>query len=122
MLTVRLEVAKRDGNEVTVRVTVSNESARPAKFDRRLLVGPNGVAGEAWPVSLEPRAKAETENTVLLNPNCFYGRDRTFTISEPVTFHAYLMKKAGAGMLPKGPSDKKFLQAEAEPLSLKPQK
>ena len=108
-----LEVSARDGDVVTLRLAVFNDSASPVELDRRLLVGPNGVveAAEPWPVSLEPPAREPRMNVVLLNASCFYGRERQFTVREPTTFHAYLVAKPGGGLLPDGPADGKLLVA-----------
>jgi len=118
-----LEVVSRDGNEVVIRLVVFNDSAKPVEFDRRGLAGPNGVPEkqEAWPVSLEPAAKAKAQNAVLLSAFCLYGRERKFTISAPTTFHAYLVSPPGGGLLAGGPADSKTLVASAAPLVLSPE-
>ena len=116
-----LEVVRRDGNEVVLRLVAFNDSSKPIEFDRRLLVGPNGVVegAEPWPVSLEPAAKDSRRNAVLLSPFCFYGRERPFTVNQPTTFHGYLAAKA-EGFLPAGPANAEQLVTAAEPLRLEP--
>ena len=116
-----LEKVERDGDDVVLRLIVFNDSTKPVEFDRRLLVGPNGLAegSEPWPMSLEPAAKNEKQNSVLLNPYCFYGRERRFTVSAATSFYGYLVTKMG-GLTPAGPSEKKHLVAAAEPLQLAP--
>ena len=118
-----IEEVVRDGNDVVLRLLVFNDSTDVVEFDRRALIGPNGIpdGGHPLPVSLEPPAKKDALNTVLLNPYCLYGRERTFTVSGPVTFHAYLVKKPGpAGLLPDAPADKGNLAVSAEPLTVRP--
>jgi hypothetical protein len=117
-----LELVGRKGNDVVLRLVAFNDSSKPAALDRRLLVGPNGVVDgeEPLPVSLEPPAKDKEQNFVLLNPFCLYGRERTFTVTKTMTFHAYLVAKAGGGLLPDNPADKKLLVTAAEPLRLGP--
>ncbi|MEP6871382.1 MAG: hypothetical protein ABI939_05970 [Anaerolineaceae bacterium] len=117
-----LEVVSRDGDEVVLRLVAFNDSSKPAEFDRRALVGPNGVPAtqEPWPVSLEPAARDANQNTVLLSAFCLYGRERRFTIAEPTTFHGYLVSRPGGGLLSGGPAHAKQLVAAAQSLALAP--
>ncbi len=117
-----LEEVSRSGKEVVLRLVAFNDSAKPVSLDRRLLAGPNGVVEGAapWPVSLEPSASDDKQNAVLINPHCFYGRERTFNLNEKTTFYAYLVRGKPGGFLPEGPAEKKQLDTAAEPLVLKP--
>jgi hypothetical protein len=117
-----LETVARDGDDVVLRLMAFNDTAKPVELDRRCLVGPNGVVAgeEPWPISLEPPAKDRQQNIVLLNPFCLYGRERTFTVTRPTTFYAYMVSRHGEGLLPDGPAEKKQLVAAAEPLELGP--
>ncbi len=117
-----LEEVSRTGKEVVLRLVAFNDSLKPVVLDRRLLVGPNGVVEGAppWPVSLEPPAPDDKQNLVLINPHCFYGRERTFNLIGDTTFFAYLVKGKAGGFLPNGPSEETQLASAAEPLVLKP--
>jgi hypothetical protein len=109
----------RTGEPVIVRVLALNDSYDPVTLDRRLLVGPNPVPGPPL-ISLEPSSKEESENKVLLHPWCFYGRERRFDDLPPgrISFHAYLMERLEADLLPNRPRDETALVLSAEPLVL----
>ena len=114
----------RVGETVTVRLLVLNNSYTPAAVDRRLLVGPNPVPdsprGAPFPVSVEPSLPKKRENRVVLNPWCFYGRQRTFKSLPPgrVTFFAYLLQRAVSGLTPQGPTKEEALLVAADSLVL----
>lgn len=112
------------GEAVTVRLLVLNDSYEVATLDRRLLVGPHPSPGgpirSFFGVSLEPAFPKEEQNFVLLNPWCFYGRQRMFeNLSEgQLTIYGYLLNKPVDSLLPEGPVDADALLAAAEPLVL----
>lgn len=114
----------RAGEAVTVRLLVLNDSYEVATLDRRLLVGPHptpvGPVGSFFGVSLEPTFPQEEQNIVLLNPWCFYGRQRTFeNLAEgQLSLYGYLLSKPSDALLPKGPVDADELLAAPEPLVL----
>ncbi|MEO8539447.1 MAG: hypothetical protein ABI577_06870 [bacterium] len=116
---ITLEVASRNGDGIVLRLIAFNDSPKPVDLDRRLLVGPSGVVdgAESWPVSLEPPTKDSQQNIIRLNPRCFYGREREFTVTETTTFHGYLAAKAN-GFLPEGPANAKHLVQAAAPLRI----
>jgi hypothetical protein len=107
---------------VTVRLLVLNNSYEPAALDRRLLVGPNPVpersAGAPFPVSVEPALPREEQNLIMLNPWCFYGRQRTFDGFPPgrMTFYGYLLRHTSDLLLPERPGEPEALLVSAEPL------
>ncbi len=121
-----LEAEKREWstNEVIrVRLLALNDGYDPAVLDRRGLIGPNpGYFGTVrpFPIQVEPAFSTEDQNQVILNPWCFYGRERTFSHlpAGKVTFYGYLVRESAAGLLPAGPADPANLLAEADPLVL----
>jgi hypothetical protein len=121
---LRLETEKlvlRVGEPLWVRLLILNDGYTPIVIDRALLVGPNLVVersvGMPLPISLEPSAAEGTQSQLILNPWCFYGRQRTFdSAAGRVTFHGYLLKKLVESLLPEGPSDPNALLIAAEPL------
>jgi len=122
-----LEVEKREwrvGEAIPVRLIAYNEAYEAAELDRRLLVGPTPVparpGGPPLPVSLEPAARRAEQNTVLLNPWCFYGRQRVFESlpAGTVTVYGYLLRRAAGTPTATGPADAGALLAAAEPLEL----
>jgi hypothetical protein len=122
---LKLEAEKLIWNErevVVVRLLVLNNSFEPAVCDRRLLVGPNPVPAPGssvhYPVSLEPVASQAESNQVLLNPWCFYGRQRSFDNLPvgKVTFHGYLLRSPTTRLLPQGPAEAENLLIAANPL------
>jgi len=114
----------RAGEAIIVRLRVLNNSYDVATLDRRLLVGPNpspaGPLKGFYGVSLEPSFTDEERNSVLLNPWCFYGRQRNFeNLAEGQhTFYGYLLNRPVDSLLPEGPADADALFAAAEPLVL----
>ena len=119
---MRLELShtKPDADgRFTVRLLVSNDSAEPVRLDRRLLYGPHPAAGEPQLLATEPATKRR-DATVLLNPWCLYGRDRSFQYpkGQETTFHAYLLGREADGLSPSGPLDRTALAAEAPPLGV----
>ena len=105
-----------DGN-VDVRLTVFNAGTEPVEFDRRLLFGPHPGAGEMVLLASEPSASKKSSAVVLLNPLCFYGRQRHYQYpGGEMTFHGYLVVERTDGLLPAGPADASKLAAAAVPL------
>ena len=122
-----LETDKQDfltSETITIRLLALNDSYEPVAVDRRLLVGPNPVPERPveppLPVSLKPAFPEEEQNCVMLNPWCFYGRQRTFDGFLPgqVTISAYLLRQPIGSLLPQGPGEPEALLASAEPLVL----
>jgi len=122
---VFLEVERdqfRTRGAVTARIFVLNDSYEPVILDRRLLVGPNPaperLAGAPFPVSLEPALPREEQNLIVLNPWCFYGRQRTFDGLPPgrVMIHGYLLRKATHSLLPERPVEPDAIHLPAAPL------
>ncbi len=113
-----IEIVPGSGGGAAARVIVMNNTMEPVTFDRTLLVGPNPVvAGRMLPVSTEPAAKGKSAH-ITLNPGCFYGRERRFeSLEGEVTFHAYLLEKAGPAFLPTGPGCTPEGAIIAEPVS-----
>ncbi len=113
-----------EGEMVIIRVYVLNDSYQPAVLDRRLLIGPNPVPEPAleppMPVSIEPTFPEEEQNLIILNPWCFYGRQRSFDSFLPgqVSFHAYLLRFSTKFLLPQKPKEPEALLVSAEPLKL----
>jgi hypothetical protein len=102
---------------VNVRLTVFNASLEPVVLDRRLLYGPHPGRGDMVLLASEPKPPKPSQNFVLLNPLCFYGRQRRYQYpGGEMTFHGYLVTKRTDGLLPTGPSDRRKLAAAAEPL------
>ena len=102
---------------VDVRLTVLNPSTEPVVLDRRLLYGPHPGHGDMVMLASEPLAPKPSHHFVLLNPLCFYGRQRRYQYpSGEMTFHGYLVTERTDGLLPGGPTDRKKLAAGAEPL------
>ncbi len=112
------------GEVIIVRLLALNNSYEGAALDRRLLVGPNPLPDRPmrgfYGVSLEPAFTQKEQNLVLLNPWCFYGRQRTFEnlAAGQLTLYGYLLNKPADSLLPKGPAETDALQAAAEPLVL----
>jgi len=112
--------------EVVVQLLAINDSYEAVNLDKRLLVGPNPVparsSGIPFPVSLEPTFATEEQNVVVLNPWCFYGRERSWKLpAGRSTFYGYLLHRPVDALLPDGPGDRKALALEAEPLELRVQ-
>lgn len=122
-----LRVTKRTwstGEEVAVQLLAINDSYEVVALDRRLLVGPNPVpaklSGIPFPVSLEPALAREEQNMVMLNPWCFYGRERSWKLpAGRSTFYGYLLRRPVDVLLPEGPKDPDALALAAEPLVLR---
>ncbi|MBE0480412.1 MAG: hypothetical protein IBX68_05475 [Dehalococcoidia bacterium] len=112
--------AYSSGEPVTVRLLVLNDSYEPVSLDRRLLVGPNPVpeGRPPFPVSIEPSFSREEQNLIMLNPWCFYGRQRTFDSLPPgkTTVYAYLLRRPTDSLLPGEPGERDALLSAAEPL------
>jgi hypothetical protein len=98
------------GATLTVRLMALNDSYEAVTLDRRLLIGPNVVpehlAGASLPVSREPSFSKREQNEVVLNPWCFYGRQRTFDglPAGRVTIYAYLLEQPTDSLLPDRPA------------------
>jgi hypothetical protein len=126
MMKLLLRAEKRTwstGDEVAVQLVAINDSYEAVALDKRLLVGPNPVParleGIPFPVSLEPAFPKEEQNVVMLNPWCFYGRERSWKLpAGRTTFHAYLLRRPVDGLPPEGPKDPEALAVAAEPLVL----
>lgn len=117
-----LEIAGREGDDVTVRLVALNDTYDPVELDRRLLVGPNLVIPDGVvPVSVEPESSEDRDNIVRLNPFCLYGRERKFRTSDGAKAHAYLLKTPAQVLLPTGPAEPGALAVEADPLDLSAQ-
>lgn len=103
--------------ELAVRLLVLNDSYEPVRVDHRLLIGPN-IASTPHPVSAEPSLPDEGDNLTVLNPWCFYGRQRPFGDGKgSVTFTAYLLASDDGGALgAHGPVGDGEVVASAEPL------
>jgi hypothetical protein len=112
----------RVGEDVTIQVTVFNDSYQPITLDPGLLVGPNPIperfTGMPLPISVEPTVDEPRE--IILNPFCFYGRERTWNNLQAgqVTVTAYLVARRGSAWTPSGPADENDLLLRAEPLVL----
>jgi len=110
------------GDIVTVRLLALNDSYRPADIDRRLLIGPNiktePPMNPPHPLSVEPATSNEAHNHLILNPWCFYGRQRTFQNLPQgnATFYAYILKQSYGLLFQDKPGDLSVLLASAEPL------
>lgn len=105
-----------DGN-VDVRLTVFNASTEPVVLDRRLLYGPHPGYGDMVMLASEPSAPKPSQHFVLLNPLCFYGRQRRYQYSSgEMTFHGYLVTERTDGLMPAGPAEPGKLAVGAEPL------
>lgn len=112
------------GEEVTVQLLAINDSYKVVALDRRLLVGPNPVPSESsgipFPVSLEPALAREEQNMVMLNPWCFYGRERSWKLpTGQSTLYCYLLRWPVDTLLPHGPKDMEALALAGEPLVLR---
>src|SRR3712207_3666628 len=96
----------RVGESVVVRLLAYNDAYQPVALDRRLLVGPNPVparpTGIPFPVSVEPAFPTEEQNVVMLNPWCYYGRQRSLDGLPPgrVTVYGYLLRRPVDGLPP----------------------
>ena len=122
-----LKATKRSwstSQEVTVQLLAINDSYEVVALDRRLLVGPNPVPAEfsgiPFPVSLEPALAREEQNMVMLNPWCFYGRERSWKLpTGRSTIYGYLLRRPVDALLPHGPKDTEALAFAGEPLVLR---
>jgi hypothetical protein len=115
-LTLSCDGPDPDG-QVDVRLTVFNASTEPVVFDRRLLYGPHPGHGDMVMLASEPSAPKPSQQFVLLNPLCFYGRQRRYQYSSgEMTFHGYLVTERTDGLLPAGPAEPGKLAAGAQPL------
>jgi hypothetical protein len=109
---------------ITVRLVVLNDSYQPLTIDRRLLVGPNIKTGTplnpTLPLSIEPAFAEEGRNQIILNPWCFYGRQRNFQglPKGTATFFAYMLQHPTGSLLPDKPGNPEMLLAAAEPLMI----
>ncbi len=102
---------------VDVRLTVFNATLEPVVLDRRLLYGPHPSHGDMVLLASEPTPAKRTQNFILINPLCFYGRQRRYQYpSGEMTFQGYLVTKRTDGLLPTGPADRRKLAAAAVPL------
>jgi hypothetical protein len=123
---LKLEAQKpiwRVDEVITVQLLVLNDSYEPVAVDRRLIIGPNVLPNSMmgfYPISVEPAFSQEEQNLVMLNPFCFYGRQRTFENLAPgqVNFYGYLLNKPVDSLLPQKPGDLEALLTSAEPLVL----
>jgi hypothetical protein len=120
-----IETDKADintGESFTVRVLALNDSYRPVTIDRRLLIGPNiktePPMNPPHPVSIEPANVKEEQNLIILNPWCFYGRQRDFQAlpQGAAVFYAYILHSPSGSLLPERPGVAAALLAAAEPL------
>lgn len=120
--TLRLALAcdgpDEDGT-VDVRLTVFNDGGEPVTVDRRLLYGPHPGHGDLVMLAREPDAADESQHEILLNPLCFYGRQRRYRYpAGEMTFHGYLVSQETDGLLPAGPADADKAVAIADPLTV----
>jgi hypothetical protein len=105
------------GEEVKVRLVVSNDSAEAIAIDRRHLVGPNFApdepTGAPYPIAVEPAFTEEHANHVILNPGCLYGRERGYTALRPgrVVVYGYLLGRATDALLPQGPTEEDAIRS-----------
>lgn len=112
----------KHGEKVTVRLLALNDTYEAVTLERKQLIGPNPVPGEAtgapMPVSVEPSFSQNTQNEIRLNPFCFYGRQRTFESlpAGKTTFHAYYLKRPSSSLLPQRPGKPEDLDVSAMPL------
>lgn len=112
------------GATLTVRLTALNDSYEPVTLDRRLLIGPNvepeHLGGAPLPVSREPSFSRREQNEVVLNPWCFYGRQRTFDglPAGRVTVYAYLLEQPTDALLPQKPAAEGIGYLAAEPVEI----
>ena len=115
-----------DGRDatLTVRLMALNDSYEAVTLDRRLLIGPNvepeHVGGAPLPVSREPSFSKREQNEVVLNPWCFYGRQRSFDglPTGHVTIYAYLLEEPTDALLPQKPAADGIGYLEAEPVEI----
>jgi hypothetical protein len=109
----------QDGS-VTIRLLVVNRGYDQVRVDRRLLWGPHPAAGDPVLLTAEPSTDNHSDETVLLNPDGIFGRQRRFRYDAgtAITFHGYLLTRETDILLPAGPEDRNSLAAEAEPLSV----
>ncbi|TCO54087.1 hypothetical protein [Actinocrispum wychmicini] len=114
------QVPTDDGDKVVVRLVLLNDTYDTVMLDRSLLIGPNPVAahptGLPLPISLEPPL---SDNTVVLNPWCLYGRQRTFDAAGEMTFHAYLLREHTDQLRPDGPVDAALVDIVTVPLTIR---
>ncbi len=102
---------------VDVQLTVFNPTTEPVVLDRRLLYGPHPGHGDMVLLASEPTARKPSQHHVLLNPLCFYGRQRRYQYAGgEMSFHGYLVNERTDGLLPAGPIEPGKLAAAAEPL------
>ena len=75
-------------------------------LDRRLLFGPHPGHGDPVLLASEPTTPKASQDRILLNPLCFYGRQRQYQYSGgEMTFHGYLVAERTDGLLPAGPAE-----------------
>ena len=107
----------RAGEAVTARLIVLNDTYEPVAFDRRLLVGPSF---EGLPAAMEPGFAEEHANHVILNPFCFYGRERTLEEAPAgdLVVEGFLLARPLEALGPEGTRAEGAIAARAEPLTL----
>ena len=68
----------------------------------------------------QPGFSTREQNEVLLNPWCFYGRQRGFDglPAGRVTVHAYLLEQPTDALLPQNPAAKGIGYLAAEPVEI----
>jgi len=123
---LKLEAEKQAwqaGETLMVRLVALNDQYEPVVIDRRLLIGPNLMPEPGHmpqPINVEPAFEKEEDNQIILNPWCFYGRQRSFPPQPEgkVTFCAYLLHRQEDSLLPDRPTDSEALFVEAPPLVL----
>ena len=109
---------------LTVRLMALNDSYEAVTLDRRLLIGPNvepeHLGGAPLPVSREPIFSEREQNDVVLNPWCFYGRQRRFDglPAGRVIVYAYLLEQPTDALLPQRPAANGIGYLEAEPVEI----
>ena len=107
-----------------MRLIVLNDGYEAVAFDRRLLVGPNfaAAAGGAGPLpmAMEPVFAEETANHVVLNPFCFYGRERSQEDLPPgeITVEGFMLARTLDQLGPEGLGAEGAVTTRAEPLRL----
>ena len=118
------QASKGQGTTLTVRLMALNDAYGPVTLDRRLLIGPNVVPehldGAPLPVSREPSFPKREQNEVVLNPWCFYGRQRTFDglSTGRVTIHAYLLDRPTDALLSDRPAAVGIAYQSAVPVAI----
>ena len=112
------------GATLTVRLTALNDAYEPVTLDRRLLIGPNvepeHLGGAPLPVSREPSFSKREQNEVVLNPWCYYGRQRSFDglPAGRVTVYAYLLEQPTDALLAQQPAAGEIGYLAAEPVEI----